>query len=532
VLGHARSLTVFLLRDGIQDADTALRESSSLKLVSLSAGAQPLGTICIQPSAAHPPGWGDFFEGYLDLRMLGQVASSAAVLLIHVGDRTFAVTFGHGRHLLQPGVWEERFGLRVVLNSIDDHSLRSIDKRTFDAISTHSRVQSGQEAGALDFGLDVEQDLLRAATGTPSNEVLGRRLSGADSLHAAVHTELAKLPQLLEIYLARWSDETYRTAFPWVDHIAEVTNTSVAEALNDVLTAGLAAGSLNHCWLAVPEIIDWENTSGFRYGFRQSEPEHHDIHLDDFLKTLGRGQEIDLALLKRRQVNSVDPSGLRLNAWPVYQCIYCELEHNGEQYMLTGGKWYRVGSGFVELVNGYASAFPVVDIDCSDYDDTCEGAFCKRVCSEDSATFALMDRKLISIGGGYSTVEFCDLYTKNRDIIHVKRYGASSVLSHLFAQGVVSGEAFRSDADFRHAVNDILPPSHQIASPDEPPDPSAYRVVFAIVSDEPEGLTLPFFSKVNLKHAATRLQAFGYRTALAKIPVSSRMARTKKYASR
>src|SRR2546425_6910223 len=35
---------------------------------------------------------------------------------------------------------------------------------------------------------------------------------------------------------------------------------------------------------------------------------------------------------------------------------------------------------------------------------------------------------------GYSRVEFCDLYTDSQDIIHIKRYGGSSVLSHLFAR--------------------------------------------------------------------------------------------------
>lgn len=525
--GRYQGLTIFLLREGVEEADKALRNPDSLVSVILSAGERPLGTLYVQPASEHPPTWGSFFTGYFDLRLLGQVASAAAVLLIRAEARTFAVTFGHGRHLLNPGVWEERFGLKVVLNSIDDHSLRSIDKRTFDVISAHSRVQASRDAAALDFGLDVEQDLLRAATGTPGDEALGKRLSGADSLHAAVHAELSDLPAILAVYLDRWNDEAYRSAFPWVDHIAEVTSAAVIEALNGLLVGRLQAGNPDRCWLAVPEIIDWERTSGFRFSSRQSEPEHHDIHLDDFLKPLGT--QVDLELLKRRRVFSVDSSGNRLDMWPVYQCVYCELEHDGEQYLLTGGKWYRVSRGFVDLVNDYISAFPMAEVQLPEYDDSCEGSFCERVCSGDANAFALMDRKLIAIGGGFSKVEFCDLFTSGGDIIHVKRYGGSSVLSHLFAQGVVSGEAFRSDAAFRRAVNGHLPPSHQIASPDAQPDPSAYRVIFAIVSDEEEGLTLPFFSKVNLKHAATRLGAFGYRTALAKIPVSRRMASTKKY---
>jgi hypothetical protein len=54
-------------------------------------------------------------------------------------------------------------------------------------------------------------------------------------------------------------------------------------------------------------------------------------------------------------------------------------------------------------------------------------------------------------------------------------------------------------------------------------------VVFAVISDEAGELTLPFFSRVNLKHAATRLQAYGYRTALAKIGVGAAVTTLKWY---
>jgi uncharacterized protein (TIGR04141 family) len=135
-----RSLTIFLLREGVNHAKKALRDTSKLKLIEIRADAQKLCELYVQSPRSHPPSWGKFFEGYIDIGELGRVSTSAAVLLVTAKRRLFAVTFGQGRHLLDPGVYEERFGLRVVLNSIDEHSLRSIDKKTFDAISTHTRV--------------------------------------------------------------------------------------------------------------------------------------------------------------------------------------------------------------------------------------------------------------------------------------------------------------------------------------------------------------------------------------------------------
>ena len=65
--------------------------------------------------------------------------------------------------------------------------------------------------------------------------------------------------------------------------------------------------------------------------------------------------------------------------------------------------------------------------------------------------------------------------------------------------------------------------------PAEPPPPGDFRVVFAIVSSKAGDLTVPFFSRVNFRQTAKRLQAFGFRVALAKIAVEETFAKTKKY---
>ena len=135
-------------------------------------------------------------------------------------------------------------------------------------------------------------------------------------------------------------------------------------------------------------------------------------------------------------------------------------------------------------------------------------------------------------GGGPNRIEFCDLYTKDRDLIHVKRYGGSSVFSHLFAQGTVSGELFRMEPDFRRLVNDKLPLSHRIDNHRRQPDRDEYRIVFAVVSKQTgAGLSLPFFSRLNLRSAARRLQAYGYRVAIAKIPLEPEFAVTTRFDS-
>lgn len=120
-----------------------------------------------------------------------------------------------------------------------------------------------------------------------------------------------------------------------------------------------------------------------------------------------------------------------------------------------------------------------------------------------------MDRQLVKHGGGHSAIEFCDLMTDDKKLVHVKRYSGSAQLSHLFAQGAVSGELFVQDAQFREKLNEKLPQGHKLADPAEQPDPREYEIVFAIVVGS-DDLDIPFFSKVSLRNARRRLRGYGY----------------------
>jgi uncharacterized protein (TIGR04141 family) len=112
-------------------------------------------------------------------------------------------------------------------------------------------------------------------------------------------------------------------------------------------------------------------------------------------------------------------------------------------------------------------------------------------------------------------------------MIHVKRYGGSGVLSHLFNQGLVSGELFQREIQYRKKFNEKLPSSLMIDSIERRPNRGEYTIVYAVISEQGEGLDIPFFSKISMKHAVNRLEAFGFNVRLAKIPVSEIRKKTK-----
>jgi uncharacterized protein (TIGR04141 family) len=101
-------------------------------------------------------------------------------------------------------------------------------------------------------------------------------------------------------------------------------------------------------------------------------------------------------------------------------------------------------------------------------------------------------------------------------------------LSHLFSQGLISGELFKMDERFRNDVNGRLPHAFKLPDPAAKLKPNEYRIVFGIISDTVGPLRIPFFSQLNFKNAVRRLEAYGYRVAKAKISVEEVFSKTRK----
>lgn len=513
---RAVKLTVHLLKEGVSVAD-ALADGPVLVAAKATVGGVRMGDLRLYRIPAHPPGWASFFpEQGAELAKL--LTAGAGGLLFVKRKRLFAVTFGYASHLLEAGVVEEGFGLKVTLNSVPGDQIRSVDSYTPDTLGRRTKTQASRAGTIPDFGLDIEQDLLRSVTGVPTDSALAKRMEGRDSLSVVVQTDLASLPGLLDKYLDKFKETTYRADFGWVDKVREISDATIIAKLNARLVDQMRTGKFEKTWMAVPDIVEWSRIEGFRYGSGEREPLHADLHVNDLRASFRDPKSIQLASLKKHVKAFDDPKGAPTYHWSAYSCVYCELDLDGETYLLTNGRWFRIATDFVKEVTDEVKRLPA-SVTLPDYDDDSEEAYCKRVAKSDRSRYALMDRKLISYGGGYSKVEFCDLFTSDDALIHIKRYAGSAVLSHLFQQGVVSGNLLVVSQDFRRDVNALLPASHRLPNVSSAVPRAKYRVVFAVTSnrDKPLHQSLPFFSKLSLRNAARTLHGLGFAVELVKI---------------
>ena len=67
-----------------------------------------------------------------------------------------------------------------------------------------------------------------------------------------------------------------------------------------------------------------------------------------------------------------------------------------------------------------------------------------------------MDCNLVIPRTGRSKVELCDTLTDKKELIHTKQGASSSLLSHLFNQGLISAELIKSDLQFCEKANEEI----------------------------------------------------------------------------
>ena len=375
-----------------------------------------------------------------------------------------------------------------------------------------------------DFGIDIAQDLISSITGKVAStniENFGEILTGKDSLSVTVKTNLVSIKKLLHQCYEKYLSDEYKKNFGWIDYIAEIKkDKQKIDALNKQLVENFKTTESEKIWMAVPEIIRWEEVRGFRYNNRTDLKE--DIYIKGFLENFSDEQKenIDLNFLKKKQIHCISSADDNImHSWTVYNCIYCEISENNQTFLLNNGKWYEIEKDFAKTINDNFKKFRDIDFDYSlpEYNHKNEADYNKKI-AENNENFFCMDRKTIMYGGGHGKIEFCDIFTKDNEIIHIKRYGSSSVLSHLFLQGLVSGELFLSDPDFRKKVNEKLDNEFKIQNVETTPTANDYKIIFGVISESKKELEVPFFSKVSLKNVQKRLKAYNYKVYLLKIP--------------
>lgn len=507
-----------LLKEDIKSAADAIKHSQNIFSREIK-GENFTGCLFYKTSYPNQPSWIDLLQPYCgDTLDNFKNSSTSAVLIIETENRFFSINFGYGRAILKTDCYEENFGLRVTLNSIDTNKIRTIDKGRIDTVFKQERSQTSIDTDIGNFEIDKEQDILKSITGIPIDDTLGNKLTGKESLKLNLNLSLEQIVPLLKNLKTLYESETYKTDFSWIDHFQEIKTKPLKNKLNELLVNKIQTNNFEKIWLVIPEIIDWTQNEGFKYKRDKNQGETlQDISWESYSSfDKNRLSKIKINRLKNDQVLAISAiSDQALFSWSIYKCIYCELEHDNKNYVLNNNQWYQVDVEFIDELNRFLERIPHSDIELPKYLEKKEKDYNQKVCNTNSKNYCLMDETMIYHGGKNSKIEFCDIYSKNKQLIHVKRDTGSNTLSHLFAQGRISAELFLFDAEFRRKVNAELPESYKFENVNEKPKAKDFEIIYAIASHNKKNQKeLPLFSKINLRSAFKACDQWGFKVSL------------------
>lgn len=460
------------------------------------------------------PNW---LQTYFNIENDRLIQSNSKVISFHnikIDDENviFAIPFGNGKSLLKEDVIEDQFGLKILLNSVDLKSFRQIQMIDCGKNFKISSEQLPKISSLDEFVFDVNSDLMRKAVAKcDDEEFYGNMITGGDVISVSVPYDVNNIESFLVFCYRRYKEDKYLTNFPWIDHIREVKSKTEKDKLNNKLIEKINNKEFECVWMAVPENISWEGIKCFK--FYKRDEGWDDIEINEFIKKFSNETINSFDEIKNRSVYAISNDNEEIYSWAAHKCIMAEIQIANEAYCYNGGKWYKLNTEFAEEIQQYYESIPLLEKEFPKCENMVEKKYNECLCRELDNSY-LMDCNLIETGGsGHSGIELCDVLTRDKEVIHVKRGESSSYLSHLFNQARVSSD-FMQDENFRIRANNKIGIDYFNGRF----DPHEYTIVLAIITkkdcDRPK---IPFFSKVTIKYAIQDLIRKGYNVKIKNI---------------
>jgi len=479
------------------------------------------GVLFVKNSQERRPSWAPFVDAIAG-REVAEIVnkSSSAVLLVRTDGCVFAFTFGYGRFLLDLGRFQQDFGLKTALNTLNHQSLRGVDLHTLDDQPIQKQSQAIRGAEASVFGIDIFRDVLRAVTGSPRPGIGYKNISGGDAVYSfGLEMFVGEIPEIAKELRDYYRMDLYKDSFSWVDNIRRVKDRATINELDELLLQAIRAQDAGLV-ITLPEVVEWDSVLGFSFT-RSKNQISPTIETNVYLSNID-ADSVSLESVRRDRLYVTDVHDNEFG-YSVYSCLYFELDSGNTRKIFFGGNWYEVDKSFMAGIDATLSEIEVAGIEFPDVETWEEEGKSKIETEGDYNERAarhldcyLLDKKLVKCGKTTSPIELCDLLTKTKQLVHVKhRKGGSAGLSHLFAQGSVSAEVLLGDRAFRKAARTVLRrvnPAARDLVPIDGIQSADYEVVFLILGDDAPSVksNLPFFSKVNLARAYDNLSQRGF----------------------
>ena len=515
VMANKNKLSIYLVKEGLFEKEDIFENPEELDILETLPDGSP---IYYKASDIHAPSWLKSFFLRNDNDDMLQANSRVVLLKKKVfenEERVFALTFGYARFLFKANVLEEQFGLRIVLNTIQQNEIRKISKTSVGTNQKQSNEQLPKNSDISEFGFDINRDLMKNVSGKSEDEMFEKSmLTGGDIFSLTVGRDISNIDEFLDYCYRRYKDTTYQDKFAWIDNIKYVRNKTIVDQLDVKLIEEINNKNYTQVWMAVPEVVEWEDIKDFIIA--NDNNHYSDIEIDKVIASLRN----PLTCVNQLQTKTIKAMSSRddtesVYEWRAYNCIVAEITLNGCEYCLNNGKWYKINNDFSDEITRQYNEIQLFDEALIDYNHKDEDAYNDALVNKLDNSLLLHKCK-ITTGGQGNNIEPCDVLWNNK-IIHIKRNGGSSLLSHLFNQALVSSQMWLDSGSRQQLKDKMLAEGYPDVIP-ERFNSTDYEVVIAIINKfTEERPKIPFFSKVAICFTVKNIKNYGFKVSIKNI---------------
>ncbi|WP_236796954.1 DUF6119 family protein [Amycolatopsis sp. GM8] len=397
--------------------------------------------------------------------------TASAALFVDVDGTSYALTFGHGWRYLRDSAIDREFGLDLAVRMLDPDEIRRITRWALSAKARvdHNLVPGGQ--GLWAFGLREHAELVRNLAGPVHRDVRAElthvRRRGAyrnfrlsldcgDGVQIPLGIEGGSLlSDLRELTRVTTEGSIHARLEPlrWVRRLGpghELTEQLDATAADLLADPGTETGEIGISYPA--RYYDGPTVQRYRGSVGDTQIDTDELTVEDLRSGLADSDR-RLATLRTSSIEGLDEEGHSGGGVSALHWLAAEVVEPDSRFVLIDGDWYQLGERYVAHVERVVSdAFanrpdwtlpPWEDAPRNEQGRVVEAAYNVYVAEQDDR-FLCLDRSLLKTRVHPRGFEACDLLGPDNVLVHVKKVSGgtgSSVLSHLFAQGLVSAES-------------------------------------------------------------------------------------------
>ena len=495
------------MKKNIKEFKSCIKGDKRANYIPLNKDKGMEGVIVYTDTTSTKPNWLTFLETFCDETIpIENNNSNKAVMLVRISNRIMALIFGYGKALIKEECIEKNFGLITALNMLDEQKIKAVNAATIEDMIVNMEKQCSRATDQEDYQLNHLNDVMTSVTGKSKNDDWALTVSGKDSLIVTVEMYPTDLREKLQQYLTEYNSKKYLESFPWIENIREERDKQKVKRLDIGLSNRLKNKDYEGIYITPPDIVDWDKIKGFLItgeGKRKADLTNYsfEIEFEEYFDLLGNTEKDLGDKLKRDKLVALDNEDGMENICNIYTALIAQVILDEEVYILYSGQWYKIKQSFYEEVMSFISNIPICEIELKECEiGESEGSYNERICQ--NPNLCLMDKKMVGVKGGNKKIEACDIFTRDKKFIHVKKRENSNQLSHLFAQGKVSIECFIGDMEYREQVYNMAKDKFmdEIFDYSKEPEIGEFEVVYGIIAKKKfmSLKNLPFFSLVNL----------------------------------